>query len=185
MRRAAASLALVFALALVPRSALAQCGAKRSTCSGCHDGARAPAPGPEAWHRDHAFADLCPVCHGGAGEEIDPTLAHAGMARPLGEGDEACAACASCHGAETPARVARYRAARLEDAGAPAPAAGGPASPPLRAPPPSREVHPHGEPGPNLALGALVAAVGAAGGLFVALHERARRQRPPRPAAST
>jgi hypothetical protein len=153
MRPRVTAWALLVTGVLLAPDGEAQCGAKRSTCSACHDGTRAALPRPAAWHENHAFADLCPTCHGGRGEENDLAQAHAGLVDPLGNEE----ACGSCHGESTRAFVERYRAAgSLDDAPRP------PSSPMTR---------PHGEVGRNLAMTALVVAVGLLGGLFVVRHE--------------
>lgn len=145
--------ALVLAGCLATAEARAQCGAKRSSCSGCHDGARAPLPSREAWHEDHAFADLCPACHGGHGDAKDPAVAHGELVEPSSE--ERCAACHSTSLGD------RYRHTQSRDAGA---------SPPS---PPS----PHGRAAPNIALAIVAGALGAFGAAFVVRNERARGKR--------
>jgi hypothetical protein len=92
--------ALALALVLLARPAMAQCGAKRSTCSACHDGAQAVFAASEPWHEDHRFADLCVACHAGDGEAKDVASAHAGMAAPRAQ-------CGSCHGPDRTYAVAK------------------------------------------------------------------------------
>jgi hypothetical protein len=158
------------AVLLVTPAAFGQCGAKRSSCSGCHDGSAAPYSRAEAWHEEHAFADVCSVCHGGDPEATSVTVAHAGLVDPL---DAPEATCASCHGSASRGLADRYRASRTPRPGergphdgAPAPAGGGPTARPER----------HGESGPNAIMAAVVGAVGLVGGIFVAVRERAFRR---------
>ncbi len=172
-----ARLLAVLAIALcASRQASAQCGAKTSSCSTCHDGARAPVPSADTWHQEHAFADLCAACHGGRGDSMNITEAHAGLVEPLG-GET----CASCHGGRTPDLVARYRTRSLAeaDAGAPGSTSSRPSARLEEGAPPSR-----GERLPNALLTGLVGAVGAAGAIFVARTER-RRRGPARPQAAS
>ena len=95
-------LLLLFVALVVPDEADAQWGANRSSCSACHDGTRASVPRPDAWHDNHAFADLCSTCHGGHGDAEDVDDAHVGLVDPLASPD---AQCGSCHGADTAALV--------------------------------------------------------------------------------
>lgn len=83
--------ALALALVLLARPAMAQCGAKRSTCSLCHDGAQVAFVASEPWHQDHRFADLCVACHAGDGDAKEVAAAHTGLAAPRAQ-------CGSCHG---------------------------------------------------------------------------------------
>jgi hypothetical protein len=114
-----AALLLPFLLLVPSRQAQAQCGAKRSTCSACHDGTRAATPLAGPWHDDHAFADVCTACHGGDGAATEPAVAHRAMVAPLGD----VVGCRSCHGEKAVVgMVARYVEARrgveaLGDAG--------------------------------------------------------------------
>ena len=164
------SVLVIGALALLaiswPASARAQCGANRSTCSGCHDGARAPYGAAASWHLDHCFADVCAVCHGGAPEATAPALAHAGMVAPLAnEGEQ----CRSCHGAASAALASRYAAgidsaAAARDAGAP----GGDALPPTTPTTPTTPA-----PGANDAFAGLIAGLIAVAGLaWIVVRER-------------
>ncbi len=105
--RGAAAVFTVAAFFLFPASAEAQCGAKRSTCSSCHDGVHARAPARSAWHVDHAFADVCTACHAGDGDAPEATAAHAAMQAPLANGG---APCRTCH-ADATARAERYASA--------------------------------------------------------------------------
>lgn len=177
MRGRAVPWTVLLAASLVVGDARAQCGANRSSCTGCHDGGRAASAEHDPWHDDHVFADLCPICHGGDGQATSADAAHLAMTPPLAAVDGTCV---PCHGAATTAFVERYRS-RLAARGGPHAAAarsvpGGPASsPPGPIAPP-----PHGASGPNLVMGLLVGLLGAVGGAFVVQRERARgRQAPP------
>jgi hypothetical protein len=165
MKTLARTAAIVFALALAfaegEPAARAQCGAKRSTCSACHDGAQAAAPPRAPWHESHAFADLCVECHRGRGDATTQAEAHVGLAPPLASAE----ACASCHGASAPDLLARYR--DLRGKGADAGAAAGTTDAPPRSP---RD--PHGDPGRNLVLSAVITTLAFAGGLAVAADRR-------------
>ena len=164
---AAFPIALLVAL-LIARIGAAQCGAKRSTCSACHDGVRAQAASHEAWHEDHAFADLCPVCHGGHGEEADDAASHVGLVAPLGDAEVQCA---PCHGANTQSFFSRYRTrARTPDAGGVAPPDVGPAD---SGPPPSMSSYT----GRNVAMTFVVIIVGAAAATYVLHQEHVRAAR--------
>ena len=159
---------LVVAVALVllvlPRSASAQCGAKSSTCRACHE-VRKEGPafdGALPWHRDHAFADLCPSCHGGDGQAKDAARAHAGRMAPLAD---VSATCGLCHG-DGALRAAAYRSALPpRDAGAAA------SSPPAAVAPAPRSFL------GNRVLALVALALGAFFGVVVARNER-RRARP-------
>jgi hypothetical protein len=167
MLRRACLVVLVAALLLV-RDASAECGAKRTTCSACHDGAQALLPhGP--WHDDHAFADLCPVCHGGQGEETAQAAAHLGMGFPLGDADTRCA---PCHGANTALFVSRYRV-QTNDAGV-AIAAGSNTDVASPAPSPDSRTRPHGDRARNVAMALVIVVFGAAAAFQIVRHERAR-----------
>jgi hypothetical protein len=155
----------------VPLEARAQCGANRSTCSACHDGARAALPAPGAWHDDHAFADLCVTCHGGRGDVVDADEAHLGLVDPLSSSNETCA---SCHGAKTALFVERYRVRRDAAVDVHPKSAPGPASGSDRTPACPSNVH--GEARSNLVLMALVGMVGAFGAVFIVHNERARKR---------
>jgi len=152
---------LVVALTLLSaRPANAQCGAKSSTCRGCHEvrkeGPRFDATLP--WHRDHAFADLCPSCHGGDAQAKDAARAHAGRLAPLAD---VSATCGLCHG-DFAARAAPYQSARpAHDAGAPAPT-------------PAPAAPPHNVSG-NRALALVALGLGAFAGGIVSRNERRRR----------
>jgi hypothetical protein len=158
-----ASVCLFSTLAvLFSPSAFAQCGAKRSTCSGCHDGARASLPAPDAWHDDHAFADLCASCHGGNGESDQVETAHGSLSDPLAKDGEACI---SCHGTDTKSLLVRYRP-RNSDAGHPNVTT---SSTPPGSPPPL-----HGQRKTNLALAGLTLGIGVFGIFFIVRNERRR-----------
>lgn len=157
----AALCGVVVAFVLTGVDASAQCGAKRSTCCECHDGTRATLPARDPWHDDHAFADLCPTCHGGNGDAHDATAAHENLQAPLGDANESCA---SCHGSDATAFRDRYRALRAVDAGA-----ASTASPTARATLPV-----HGERGPNVVMTIVLVGVGALGAVVVGLRERNR-----------
>lgn len=165
---------LVLAALLAPREAHAQCGATRSSCSTCHDGARAPLPAQEAWHDDHAFADLCATCHGGHGDVSELPEAHADLVDPLANEEEHCG---SCHGASTHAFADRYRASRGGDADAGTAVVTNVGGGNSVAPPKGSERHAHGERGANVTLAAVVGAVGALGAVLVRRRERARSRR--------
>ena len=155
---------IVVAFVLTGIDASAQCGAKRSTCSECHDGTRAMLPARDPWHDDHAFADLCPSCHGGNGEAHDATAAHRNLDAPLGDANESCA---SCHGSDATGFRDRYRALRTADAGA---ASIGPTTGRATAPA-------HGERGPNIAMTIALVGVGALGAIVVGMRERDRLEK--------
>jgi hypothetical protein len=171
-------LALLTAGLLTAAEARAQCGAATSTCSTCHDGGSAAKPGVELWHEDHAFADLCAACHGGRGDASERAAAHEGMIPPLASD----ATCVACHGPASSSLLARYasRAAARRQVADHGPSSGGPALDPPRQPPGR-----HGETVPNVALGALVAAL-LAGLVVLVVRDRPRAGAvaPPRGAIS-
>jgi hypothetical protein len=184
MRRATESKVAVWALVaslLVARDGTAQCGAKRSSCSGCHDGARAALPSHDPWHENHAFADLCPICHGGRGDANDPVQAHVGLTMPLGNADQ----CGACHGTNTQTFVERYRMELRKDADAGTAAATTKSDSSTPPPSPPRATHAHGESGSNLAMTAIVTAIGAFAVFFVVQRERARSRRAAHPAVGS
>lgn len=154
-----------FVVALAPRSAFAQCGAKRSTCSACHQSGNGSPPSPSKWHEDHAFADVCPVCHGGDGTSNETAVAHAGLHDPLADDS----GCVSCHGSDTAALEGTYVALRVADAGT------GAASRAPTTPAPARPSM-HGERMPNLVLGGIVVVLGGFGTAIFA-HDQRRRGR--------
>ena len=90
-----------------PKVTQAACGASTSSCKTCHEVQGAdPVSKKGDWHIQHAFGDFCQACHLGVATETDKTKAHAGMlAKPLAQPDQTCA---SCHPADTAARVAKY-----------------------------------------------------------------------------
>jgi hypothetical protein len=181
MQRHAVLWAVLLAILLTAGSGRAQCGANHSSCSACHDGVQAGGPSQKAWHEQHAFADLCPLCHGGSGEATDVAQAHVGLVDPLANET----ACASCHGSSTSAFVARYRVVDGQDTDS---GTTGTTTPPGKgtAPrPPARASQPHGDTGPNLAMTGVVLVIGAAGAFFVVRQERARAQRATRPIADS
>lgn len=158
-------LALGFLLFLVglflTPEANAQCGAKRSSCSGCHDHVRAARPQPMAWHEDHAFADLCVACHGGNGDAKEGAVAHQSLVAPL-----ETMQCSFCHGARAPVLMARNQSGRNEERA-------GTTRTPEGSPLP--RLHTHGERGPNVAMAIAGVALATFGVAFVARNERARR----------
>lgn len=145
--RAVSAVTAAAVLMLAPATLRAQCGAERTSCGACHDGAHASRPSDVRPHRDHAFAELCVACHGGKGDEPERTVAHRGLVAPLGE---AGARCAECH-SPVESWVARY----ADGAGAGSPS-GGTGAAARGVVPPS----PHGSTFPNAALA--IVAVGLA-----------------------
>lgn len=85
----------------------AACGASTSSCKTCHEVQGAlPVSKKGDWHTQHSFGDFCQACHAGVATETDKTKAHVGVvAKPLAQPDQSCA---SCHPADTAARVAKY-----------------------------------------------------------------------------
>jgi hypothetical protein len=160
--RRGASLALGAGLLALAADARAQCGAKRSTCSGCHDGAHAAYGAAEPWHADHAFADLCVACHGGHGDARESAAAHVDRASEV-----PATSCTPCHAATGGGAPERYAYARPS----PGPSAPGPA--PV-ASAPARTSPPHGGRRGNTIVGLLAAALGAAGLAIVVRKERRR-----------
>ncbi len=165
------ALAAVLASLALAKNTRAQCGAKQSTCSGCHDGARATFARDAAWHEDHAFADVCPTCHGGDGEAKEIDAAHASLVAPLVE-----ERCRACHGAGAAAFVERYHAALVAraDAGVEGSALPGAPSRPAG----GGTIDPHGDATHNAAMVAALCIVALLGGAFIARNERARRASP-------
>ncbi len=159
--RVGAVLALAAALLTLVSGARAQCGAKRSTCSACHDGAHAAYGAADPWHADHAFADLCVDCHGGHGDERESAAAHVGLAAEV-----AATRCAPCHAATGGSAPERYAYARVSPS-APAPS-------PKVSSAPARTIPPHGSRRGNTIVGLLAAAIGAAGVTIVVRKERRR-----------
>lgn len=178
-RRALIALALALVAATSAPAARAQCGANRSQCSACHDSARAPYAADAAWHKDHGFADVCAVCHGGVPDATVAAAAHVGLLAPLA-GDTQCV---SCHGDKSAALARRY-ARDAEQARAAREAADGGATP--RQPPGSSPHRPAAPPsstpgddtGSNDTLAAVLAVlVGVLGLGWVASRERATLRR--------
>ncbi len=169
--RAATASMFLGANLFVPAESHAQCGAKASSCTACHDGERAALPSHEAWHDNHAFADLCSSCHGGRDDATNTETAHVGLVDPFANADETCG---SCHGASATALVESYRQSHggRIDAGA----AGVSLGPADRTPqpPPTRRSSAHGEPARNLEMTAVVSVFGVLAILFVIRQERAR-----------
>jgi hypothetical protein len=165
-------LAALLVLSVCQPVAHAQCGAKTSTCRVCHE-VRREGPAFDAttpWHHDHAFADLCPSCHGGDGQAKDAARAHAGRMHPLADPTVTCATCHGDGAARSTAYARALPAPSSADAGAPpagvSPSSGGgPANAP-RAPLTTTGNR-------SLALASL--AVAAAGAWLVAWNERRHR----------
>lgn len=90
-----------------PKDTQAACGASTSSCKTCHEvQGTDPVSKKGDWHIQHSFGDFCQACHQGVATETDKTKAHAGVvAKPLATPDQSCA---SCHPADTAARVAKY-----------------------------------------------------------------------------
>ncbi|WP_407308470.1 hypothetical protein [Desulfosporosinus sp. SB140] len=90
-----------------PKDVQAACGASTSSCKTCHEVQGAdPVSKKGDWHTQHSFGDFCQACHLGVATETDKTKAHAGVvAKPLAQPDQSCA---SCHPADTAARVSKY-----------------------------------------------------------------------------
>jgi len=105
-----------------PKDTQAACGASTSSCKTCHEVQGMDSVSKKGdWHIQHSFGDFCQACHQGVATETDKTKAHAGVvAKPLATPDQSCA---SCHPADTAARVAKYGGAA-----APTPAGGTPAA---------------------------------------------------------
>jgi hypothetical protein len=158
---------VAFAVALVlvlPRSVSAQCGAKSSTCRACHE-VRKEGPAFDAslpWHRDHAFADLCPSCHGGDGQAKDAALAHVGRMAPLAD---VSVTCGLCHGDCATRAVAYQHALPEHDAGRAV------VTPPAVASAPPRNAS------GNRVFALVALVLGAFGSGVVVRNERKRRSR--------
>ncbi|AET69061.1 hypothetical protein Desor_3580 [Desulfosporosinus orientis DSM 765] len=90
-----------------PQVTEAACGASTTSCKTCHEiKGEDPVSQKGDWHTQHAFADFCQACHLGVATENDKEKAHVGMVlKPLEQADQSCA---SCHPADTAARVAKY-----------------------------------------------------------------------------
>jgi hypothetical protein len=150
------------AVSFAPRDARAQCGASSSECRNCHEvrGARSVLAAPALWHRDHAFSDLCALCHGGDAQSRDEATAHTGLQSPLADPQ---ATCGSCHGAESNALARRYAAAVAT-----------PRSP-TPPPPPSPASAPRAVAWGNVILASLVLLVFGAGAFYIVTNERRLR----------
>jgi len=110
------------------RDASAQCESTASSCVSCHEaqGLRPVLQGPQAWHVDHSFGDLCAACHGGDPLAGAAEAAHAGMSSPLADPSVSCR---GCHAEDFSQRAERYAAAAaaaVVDAPPPAPPSGRP-----------------------------------------------------------
>jgi hypothetical protein len=147
--------------------ARAQCGVTSSSCRQCHElAAEKTFRGGDAWHTDHAFADLCSNCHAGDPASADESLAHAGIVDPLQNGGERCGACHE----DRAARLGAYRERRGSTPEHPA--AAEPRQPQPNAPP--EKVKVKGSSSINTGLSVAAAAMAAFGSAFV---QRDRRKR--------
>lgn len=155
-------LAAALCIWVVPLDARAQCGAALSQCRNCHEvrGAHPVQAGPSAWHRDHAFADLCVACHGGDPQAIDEPTAHAAMTDPLANVHTTCGA---CHGDDADSLARPYVSALAPSPTAP------------RAP--AAHERRRGIAWPNVVLAAMVLFAGAGGSAYVIRNERHLRLR--------
>jgi len=109
--------ALIFSVSVVvfmgsfwlsmPKVTQAACGASTSSCKNCHEvKGEDPVSKKGDWHTQHAFGDFCQACHLGVATETDKAKAHVGVvAKPLTQPEQSCA---SCHPADSAARVAKY-----------------------------------------------------------------------------
>lgn len=89
-----------------PKVTEAACGASTSSCKTCHEvKGEDPVSKKGDWHIQHSFGDFCQACHLGVATETDKTKAHVGLVKPLAQPDQSCA---SCHPADSAARVAKY-----------------------------------------------------------------------------
>ena len=89
-----------------PKVTEAACGASTSSCKTCHEvKGEDPVSKKGDWHTQHSFGDFCQACHLGAATETDKTKAHVGLVKPLAQPDQTCA---TCHPADSAARVAKY-----------------------------------------------------------------------------
>ncbi|MFI5298585.1 MAG: hypothetical protein ACHREM_10845 [Polyangiales bacterium] len=160
--------AWMIAVACASTTAHAQCGAKTTTCRQCHE-LRGEAPIVErAWHRDHAFADLCTDCHGGDGDARAAPEAHAGLRDPLTESGKSCE---SCH-----ADAALKAAAYASESRAPPGAASSPTPPVARSAKRSTTPDPEARLVGNRRVAGLALAIAMSGGLGIARNERRRRR---------
>lgn len=135
--------------------------------------------GAQAWHKDHAFADLCASCHGGDPTEPTEIAAHASLRAVLGD---PASACGGCHTEDAQARAARYLATQASTG----PTSPGSATPPSTessngqppsAPPPNAQNPGAGASFVNRVLAALAAALGVA--LYVVLRRKLATKRRP------
>lgn len=161
--RVAAGLASLLPL-LLPLRAAAQCGGVVSQCRDCHE-TRGERPVLEAgsrspWHRDHAFGDFCPQCHGGDADATDAEHAHAGLMSPMAD---VAGSCGKCH---DPASVEHAYSSPPPTAGHNGAAASG------RRPPTTSL------PWRNAALATTVVLLGASATSYVLRNERQLRARP-------
>jgi hypothetical protein len=149
-----------------PMRAGAQCGARVSQCRQCHEteAARPVLEGGSPWHRDHAFGDFCPQCHGGDPEARDDAHAHAGLMSPMAD---VSATCGQCH---DPGSVEHAYSS-------PAPGAPGPSGrrPPGAGGPRSQTSAPVSVPARNYVLAAVALLLGAGGAAYVVRNERRLR----------
>jgi hypothetical protein len=106
-------LGCVMALLLLTARVHAQCASNASSCVACHEaqGLRPVLASAQAWHRDHAFGDLCAACHAGDPTAETKASAHIGLQQPLLAGSTACV---GCHAADASVRSARYVSALFE-----------------------------------------------------------------------
>ena len=89
-----------------PKVTEAACGASTSSCKTCHEvKGEDPVSKKGDWHTQHSFGDFCQACHFGVATETDKPKAHVGLVKPLAQPDQSCA---SCHPADSAARVAKY-----------------------------------------------------------------------------
>lgn len=87
----------------------AQCVGEATSCLQCHEmQAQRPVLGSAAaWHRDHAFGDVCTACHGGQPDQAERASAHAGLRDPL---EDPATSCAPCHEQDWARRAEGYAA---------------------------------------------------------------------------
>jgi hypothetical protein len=154
-------------LLLATAFARAQCGVITSSCRQCHElTSEKTFRAGDAWHADHAFADLCANCHAGDPSSADESLAHAGIVDPLGNGG---ARCGTCH-ENSAARLGGYRERR-----GPTPERPTAADPrrPLPSAPPAK-VEARGSSSIDTGLSLAAAAIAVFGGAFVQRDLRKR-----------
>ena len=119
--------------------------------------ARPVLAGPSPWHRDHAFADFCAVCHGGDPQAADEPTAHLGLVSPLADVNTTCG---PCH-ADASQLATRYAAQ--------------PENPPRSAHAPQLAAQTPRVVWANVALASLVLIVGGGGAAYVVRNERRLR----------